>query len=54
MNNVSLEAKRRYYAQVRRLNYQASMALEGIIVDSQASKTNKTDVLVKYTKYKNC
>lgn len=52
MNNVSLETKRRYYAKVRRSNYQASMALEGITVDSQAPKVSKADVMAKYQKHK--
>lgn len=50
MNNVSLETKRRYYAKVRRSNYQASMALEGITFDSHAPKVNKADVLAEYRK----
>ncbi len=52
MNNVSLETKRRYYAKVRRSNYQASMALEGITVDSHAPKASKADVMAKYQKHK--
>ncbi|PRY66553.1 uncharacterized protein DUF2559 [Vreelandella songnenensis] len=52
MNSVSMETKRRYHAKVRRSNYQASMALEGINVDPQAPKADKADVLAKYTKYK--
>ena len=52
MNNVSLETKRRYYTKVQSSNYQASVALEGITVDSQAPKASKADVLVKYQKHK--
>ncbi|WP_447553648.1 YhfG family protein [Vreelandella sp. EE22] len=52
MNNVSMETKRRYQAKVRRSNYQASMALEGIAVDPLATKAKKADVLAKYTKQK--
>ena len=52
MKNVSLETKRRYYAKVRRSNYQASMVLEGIAVDFQAPKASKADVLAKHQKHK--
>jgi hypothetical protein len=52
MNKVSVEAKRRYYATVRRANYQASMALEGIQVDTQAPRASKAAVLAKYQKHK--
>ncbi|MFG6667051.1 YhfG family protein [Halomonas sp. HNIBRBA4712] len=52
MNNATLETKRRYHAKARRSNYLASMALEGISVDSRAPKANKAEVLSKYTRYK--
>ncbi|WNL43242.1 DUF2559 family protein [Halomonas sp. PAMB 3264] len=50
MQTLSWETKRRYNAEVRRTNYQSSMALEGIAVDPRTSRLTKADVIAKYTK----
>ncbi|MCS2608684.1 YhfG family protein [Halomonas dongshanensis] len=52
MITLSMQAKRRYNAQTRRANYQASMALEGILIDPQALKANKANIIAKYARFK--
>ncbi|WP_425531588.1 YhfG family protein [Chromohalobacter nigrandesensis] len=49
MPNVSLKAKRAYFAKVRQANYAASLRLEGVDVASSYRPTSsKAAVLKKY------
>lgn len=48
MPNVSLKAKREYFAKVKRANYKASMRLEGFSVSEPDTKTTKEAILAKY------